>query len=232
MHRLAVGVIIYITVSVLFRVLNNVWLIVFPLAAEAPLIPDGDSTDQLKIVADTVDESEILVAVLLHIDVNADIAVTFGVGFTVIVTVFGVPLQVIPPFVYLGVTVIVAITGVVPELTAVKAGISPVPLLLNPMVELVFDHEYSVAVPWKLIILVKFPLHIIWFEACNTVGLGLTVIVNVLEIPGQFVFPFKNCGVTVIVDTIGAEVLLMVVNAMFPVLLEFNPMDELSFDHE
>ena len=56
-----------------------------------------------------------------------------GIGFTVIVNVLDVPVQVKPALVNVGVTVIVAVTGVLPVLTAVKLAIFPVPLAANPM---------------------------------------------------------------------------------------------------
>jgi hypothetical protein len=57
------------------------------------------------------------------------IGVTVGAGFTVIMNVIGAPVQ---PFA-VGVTVIVATTGVVPALIAVNEGISPVPLAASPI---------------------------------------------------------------------------------------------------
>ena len=60
-------------------------------------------------------------------------SLTCAVGFTVIVNVFGGPLQVTPLFVYCGVTVIVATTGAVPLFTAVKAPILPEPMAARPM---------------------------------------------------------------------------------------------------
>ena len=59
--------------------------------------------------------------------------VTVAVGFTVIVKLLGVPVQVTPLLVYDGVIVIVATAGDVPALTALKAGIFPVPLAARPM---------------------------------------------------------------------------------------------------
>jgi hypothetical protein len=50
------------------------------------------------------------------------------VGFTVIVKVWAVPGQLCPPFVKVGVTDIVAVTGEVPAFVAVKDAIFPVPL--------------------------------------------------------------------------------------------------------
>ena len=47
--------------------------------------------------------------------------------------VIAVPVQVTPPLVKLGVTVIVAVTGAVPVLIAVKEAMSPVPDAASPM---------------------------------------------------------------------------------------------------
>jgi hypothetical protein len=55
------------------------------------------------------------------------------VGFTVIENNLSAPEQVTPAFVYFGVTVIVATTGVVPLFTAVNAAIFPVPLPVSPI---------------------------------------------------------------------------------------------------
>jgi hypothetical protein len=68
------------------------------------------------------------------------VAVMVGIGFTVIVNVFDAPLQATPSFV-LGVTIIVAVTEVLPVLMAAKDPMLPVPLAASPMVELVFVQE-------------------------------------------------------------------------------------------
>ena len=47
---------------------------------------------------------------------------TVAVGFAVMVKVCGVPEQLFPPLEKVGVTVMVAVTGAVPVLVAVKAG--------------------------------------------------------------------------------------------------------------
>jgi hypothetical protein len=65
-------------------------------------------------------------------------ATTVGVGFTVMVKFCGVPLQV-TPLVYDGVTVMVAVMGVVPALVAVKLGMLPDPLAPKPIPVLLFD---------------------------------------------------------------------------------------------
>jgi hypothetical protein len=59
--------------------------------------------------------------------------VTVAVGFTVIEKVSGVPGQPGTPFMKVGVTVIRATTGSVPEFMATNDGIFPVPLAPSPM---------------------------------------------------------------------------------------------------
>ena len=54
-------------------------------------------------------------------------------GFTVIVKVFVGPVQLVPALVNVGVTTIVATTGAVVVLTAVKEAMSPVPDANRPM---------------------------------------------------------------------------------------------------
>lgn len=58
---------------------------------------------------------------------------TFAVGLTVIVNVVGVPGQLVPPLVNTGVTVMVAVTGVVPLLIAVNDGMMLVPDAPRPI---------------------------------------------------------------------------------------------------
>jgi hypothetical protein len=63
-------------------------------------------------------------------------ALTVGVGLTVMVNNSGVPIH---PFA-VGITVIVAITGAVPALVAVKDGIFPVPFAASPMDMVLLTH--------------------------------------------------------------------------------------------
>ena len=63
---------------------------------------------------------------------------TVGVGFTAIVKFFEVPLQVSPPFVKDGVTVIKLEIGEFVEFVAVNAAIFPVPFAPKPVVVFVF----------------------------------------------------------------------------------------------
>lgn len=72
------------------------------------------------------------------------------------------------------------------------------------------------------------PLHNIWFETEVTVGVGFTVIVKVLGVPGQ---PLA-VGVTVIVATTGLVPLLVAVKEeIFPLPLAPKPMDGVLFTH-
>ena len=110
---------------------------------------------------------------------------TDGVGFTVIVNVIGAPLQLTPPNVALGVTVIVATTGAFVLLIAVKLAILPTPLAARPIVELLFVQLNTVpaTVPLNVTAAVEAPLHTVWFATGETLGEGFTVIVNVVGVP-------------------------------------------------
>ena len=58
---------------------------------------------------------------------------TVAVGLTIIVNVAESPAQVTPPLVMLENTFMVAVTGVVPALVAVNAGMFPVPFAPRPI---------------------------------------------------------------------------------------------------
>lgn len=158
---------------------------------------------------------------------------TFAEGFTVIVKVIGVPLQLFE-LVNIGVTVIVATTGEFPEFVAVNEAIFPKPEATNPIdvVELV---QLYVVVPPELLVekstegMVS-PLHTVLFVTVLTCPTGLMVRVNVLEGPVQFVPPFEKVGVTVIVATIGLVVLFIgVKTGRFPVPEPFKPIPVVLF---
>jgi hypothetical protein len=70
----------------------------------------------------------------LHATIS-DGTITVGVGFTVMVKELGMPKH---PFT-VGVTVIVAVTGIEPVLVAVKEGKLPIPLAASPMLRSEFD---------------------------------------------------------------------------------------------
>ena len=58
---------------------------------------------------------------------------TWAVGFTVISNGIAGPSQLTPPFSNVGVTLTIAVIGLVPELTELKAGIFPVPDAAKPI---------------------------------------------------------------------------------------------------
>ncbi len=127
-----------------------------------------------------------------------------------------------------GVTVMVAVTDVLPLFTAVNAGMFPLPLAANPMEVLLFVQLNWVLAtePVKLMALVTVPSHTDWLAGCATSGDGFTVMVNVLGVPAQV----RCTGVTVMVAVTGAlPVLIAVKDAMLPVPLAGSPMDGLLF---
>ena len=60
-------------------------------------------------------------------------AFTVAVGYTVMVNVLAVPAQLTPPFVNVGVTVMVAVTAALVALVAVNEAIFPAPLAAKPI---------------------------------------------------------------------------------------------------
>ena len=91
------------------------------------------------------------------------------------VYVDGVPAQ--PPTV--GVTVMVPLIGVEPELVAVKEGTFPLPLAPRPMAVLEFVHVNDPPAGELLneVAPTTVPLHTLELEGTVTVGVGLTVMV-------------------------------------------------------
>lgn len=101
----------------------------------------------------------------------------------------------------------VAVTGEVPVLMAVKLAILPVPLAARPMEVVLFVQLYTVpgglvTAPVKVTAVVGAPLHTTWFATALTVGIGLTTTVAVIGVPGQ---PLA-VGVIVKVTVIGVLV--------------------------
>ena len=96
-----------------------------------------------------------------------------------------------------------------------KLGILPVPLAANPMDGALLVHWNESAPVGPVVGLVKLitavgdPLHNTCPATGFTIGLGLTVIVNVIGVPAQ---PPGPVGVTVIVATSGPLVALVVTN--------------------
>ena len=95
--------------------LTSICAIVDPEEALAPVTPPVvPAIVQLNVVPATLLVSAIFVVLPLQIVVGLAVD-TSGVGLIVIVNVWAGPSQVIPAFVNSGVTVIVRVTGVVPE---------------------------------------------------------------------------------------------------------------------
>lgn len=150
-------------------------------------------------------------------------AATVGVGLILIVKVVAAPVH---PFAE-GVTVIVAVVGAAPVLTAVKLAISPRPAAAKPIevLSLVQLNCVPTTVPVNSAALVVAPLHSTWLATAATVGVGFTVMVNVLDVP---VHPAAD-GVTVIVEMIGdVPVLVAVKLAISPLPEAAKPIEVLS----
>jgi hypothetical protein len=87
----------------------------------------------------------------------------------------------------------VATTGAVPGLVAIKAAILPVPLAARPMLVVLFVQLYTMVPP--VVGLVKFtgavksPLQTIWFGTGLTIGSGFTSTVAVTGGPKQVTPP-------------------------------------------
>lgn len=135
-----------------------------------------------------------------------------GVGFTVIVKLTAWLTQLTPALLYVAITVIVATTGAPVVLIAMKLGILPTPSGPRPIAAPVCVQLYTIVPP--VVGLLKFTaavavlLHTTWLGTALTTGVGFTVIVNVTLGPGQ---PLA-IGVTVIVATNGALVVLVAMN--------------------
>ena len=92
------------------------------------------------------------------------------------VNVAGVPTQLTAPLVYVGVTVMVAVTGEEPALVAVKAAMFPLPLAAKPIEVLLLVHAYVTVPPvaglLKVTALVVEPAHTTWFATGVKVATG------------------------------------------------------------
>jgi hypothetical protein len=126
-----------------------------------------------------------------------------GVGFTVMVAVIGVPGQLLA----VGVIVMVAVTGVVPLFVAAKEAMSPEPEAARPMEVSLLVHEK--VVPFTALVnaiaVEAAPLQTAWIDGVATAfGVGLTVMVAVIGVPGQLL----ATGVTVMTAVTGAVPLL------------------------
>jgi hypothetical protein len=154
------GVTVMVAVTAALVVLIAVNAGIFPL----PLAPnpiEGLLFVQLKVEPLTAPVKFIVLVIALLHKVWFAGCTTLGVGFTVIVNVFGKPGQPVAD----GVTVIVAVSGALVVLVAVKAGIFPFPLAANPIEVLLLVQlkEEPLTAPVNVIALVVAALHKVWF---------------------------------------------------------------------
>src|SRR6266496_1588233 len=183
----------------------NVWLIVVPEPALAPVIPPVMVPMVQPNVLAALAVKLILVEVPLQMVFVAAV-VTVGVGFTVTVMVKGLPVH--EPVVEVGVTMYCTVPAVellglvnVWLIVVPEPALAPViPPVMVPMVQL---NELA-ALAVKLI-LGPVPLQVLAVLAVVTRGFGLIVTVIVKGLPGQE--PVVEVGVT-IYSTVPAVVLL------------------------
>lgn len=154
-------------------------------------------------------------------------ALTLGVGFTVMVEFELLPAHVTPALVKDGMTPMVAVSGVDPGFVAGNGAMFPDPELPKPIDVLEFVQAYEVPVPLMVIKELFVPLQKVVFERAVTTGIGFTVMVNVCALPGQVTLLLVNCGVTVTVEVTMAELEgLRAANAViFPVPLAARPIE-------
>ena len=126
------------------------------------------------------------------------------------------PIQLLPPFEKVGITDIVATIGLVVLLIGVNTGIFPVPEALSPIPKVSFVHVYDVV---PVVFEVVNGIAVDAAPAQNTTlfgwltsPVGFTVIVIDIVGPVQLTPPFEKVGVTVIIELIGAVVVLVAVN--------------------
>lgn len=121
----------------------------------------------------------------------------------------------------------VPVKGALVVLVAVKLRL-PVPLAPRPIAVLLFVQLYTVPAtgPLKVCVTVA-PAHTTWLAGGLTDGIGFTVMVNVIGVPGQVTVLVKF-GVTVIVATTGAFVALVATKlAILPAPDAARPIDVL-----
>jgi len=168
----AVGVIEYVAVPAVVPEFVSVWAMLLPKLSEAPATPLC-ATVHVKVVPVTFDVNVMPVALPLHIACDDGVAVTFGVGFTVITTSVDVPEQVFA----VGVIVYVAVPADVPELVSVWVMLLPEPseVPATPLCATVHAKVVPVISDVKAMSVVA-PLHIVCDDGVAVIsGSGFTV---------------------------------------------------------
>ena len=137
-----------------------------------------------------------------------------------------------PALVYAVVTTILATFAAPVVLVSTAAVTLAVPDDGRPVIASpVFVQEYTVpaTAPPNVTAVFELPLHITSDETVLTVGLGFTVIVNIVGAPVQVVPPLEKVGVTVILETCAVAPVLIAVKALIvPVPVAVRPMVVLS----
>lgn len=118
-------------------------------------------------------------------------------------------------------------------MVAVKDGIFPEPDAVKPIVVKLFVQLYPVPDPVKLNAKTDEPLQTTRLAIESTIGVGLTVIVNVCPAFEQETLPVVIIGVTVIVAVTGEVVVLIAVkDGIFPEPDAAKPIDAVLFIQE
>jgi len=118
-----VGVIVYVAVPAVVPEFVSICAMLLPEPDMAPVTPLC-ATVHAKVVPGTPDVKVIVGVEPLHIDCDGETATaTFGIGFTVIITLVDVPEQPLA----VGVIMYVAVPAVVPEFVSVCAMLLPEP---------------------------------------------------------------------------------------------------------
>ena len=161
-------------------------------------------------------------------------ASTVGVGFTVMVNDSLFPVQVVDPCVKLGVTCTTATTGAALVFVALNEAIFPVDDAVRLIEGVVFVQEYVVPViaPVKLTAATEVLLHTIKFGGSTTVGVGMTLILNVTGLPTHSSKRLVNFGVTLKFPVCTELVELIVLKAeILPVLEACIPIEGFVLVH-
>jgi len=169
---LAVGVIEYVAVPAVVPEFVSVCAMLLPDPSEAPATPLC-ATVHAKVVPKTFDVNVMPVAVLLHIVCDEGVAVTSGIGFTVITTSVDVPEQPLA----VGVIEYVAVPAVVPEFVSACAMLLPEPSVapVTSLCATVHAKVVPVTSDVKAMSVVA-PLHIVCNDGVAVIsGSGFTV---------------------------------------------------------
>ena len=123
-----------------------------------------------------------------------------------------------------GITVIVAITGAVPLLMAVKLGISPVPVAARPIDGVLLDQVKVVPATGLPTVIAEAlaPLQYVALPMGFTAGVGYTVIENEDDVP---VHPFAKGVMSMFAISMAVPGFVDVKDGIFPVPAAARPMD-------